>query len=179
MAAQGNNDKKDRMLVWSGRPSVSIYYGIYGAISITLIALLVIAEIWLGKYKIGQAIFPAKFGDLPYPVEAATVALILLVYLAEAIRLALLRKRNKYELYADGLYISSGIVNLENVYVSPMAFSDARMFRTLALRVAKRGNIIVDTNDQRHFRLQLIEHPLVVQDLIRGTLGHPTVRLDK
>ncbi|MHB1868558.1 MAG: hypothetical protein ACYCPP_06385 [Nitrososphaerales archaeon] len=171
---------EDRKLVWSGRPSVSVYYSIYGAISVIAIAILVITETWLGNYtKIGRAIFPASIGNIPYPAELATAAIFSLAYLAEAARLALLRKRNKYELYADGLYIDKGIVNLENVYLSPMAFSDARLLRPLALRVAKRGNIIVDTNDQRHFRLQLIGNPAVVQDLIRKTLGHPTVRLDK
>ena len=123
--------------------------------------------------------FLEVFGGVPYPAELATAALILLAYLGEVAKLALLRKRNEYKLYDDGLYIDTGIVNLENVYLSPMAFSDARLFRTLGFRIVKRGNVIVDTNDQRHFQLQLIENPVAVQDLIRRTLGHPIVRLDK
>ena len=178
MTSQGS--AVDRKLVWSGRPSVSVYYSIYGAIAIFVIANLTIAEAWFGIYnKFGKTIFPRSFGGVPYPAELATAALILLAYLGEVARLALLRKRNEYKLYDDGLYIDTGIVNLQNVYLSPMAFSDARLFRTLGFRIVKRGNVIVDTNDQRHFQLQLIENPVAVQDLIRRTLSHPIVRLDK
>ena len=174
------NKAKEKTPIWSGRPSVSVYYSVYGAIAIVLAAVLVIIEVWIGNYaKIGETIFPTSFRGIPYPAELATVDTISLAYLVEAVSLALLRKRNRYELYDDGLYINTGIVNLENVYLSPMAFSDARLFRTLSLRVVKRGKIIVDTNDQRHFQLLLIENPTVVQNLIRSTLGHPTVRLDK
>jgi len=178
MTSQGNT--LERKLVWSGRPSVSVFYSIYGAIAVIVIASLTITEFWFGIHtNVGKTIFPRSFGGVPYPAELVTATLILLMYAGEVARSALLRKRNEYKLYDDCLYIDNGIVNLENVYLSPMAFSDARLFRTLGLRIVKRGKVIVDTNDQRHFQLQLIENPVAVHGLIRRTLGHPTVRLDK
>ena len=130
--------------------------------------------------SIGNFVFPSslKIGvEIPYPVETFTVAFIFVIYLAETIRLAFLRLRNRYELYDDGLYLDTGIVNLRNVYVSPMGFSDARLFRTWILRFAKRGSIILDTNDHRHFELLLLENPEEVQATIRRTLGRPTIRI--
>ena len=43
MASQHN--AVERKLVWTGRPSVSVYYSIYGAISAIIVTNLVIAEI--------------------------------------------------------------------------------------------------------------------------------------
>ena len=111
-------------------------------------------------------------------MEIATTALVLLVYLGEVIHLALLRARHKYELYEDGLYVDSGIVNLQNTFIAPVAFSDARLFMPLSLRLVGRGKIIVDANDERHFTLLLIKNPVEVQNLIRRTLAHPVVRVE-
>jgi len=170
-------------LVWSGRPSVSVFYLLYGVVALALIALLVGLEVWFSGYaSIGASIFPRSLAlggvSIPYPIEIATAALILLVYLGEVVHLALIRARHKYELYEDGLYVDSGILNLQNIFVAPMAFSDARLVMPWSLRLVKRANIIVDANDNRHFKLLLIENPITVQNLIRRTLGHPVVRVE-
>jgi hypothetical protein len=115
---------------------------------------------------------------IPYPVEIITTILVSLVYLGEVVHLALLRASHKYELFEDGLYVDSGIVNSQNTFVAPMAFSDARLMMPLSLRIIRRANIVVDANDERHFKLILIENPLEVQNLIRRTLGHPVVRVE-
>ncbi|MFI5421359.1 MAG: hypothetical protein ACHQ1H_10375 [Nitrososphaerales archaeon] len=170
-------------LVWAGRPSVSVFYVLYGVIALVVIAVLVVFEYWFTTYtSIGPTIFPSSISaggvTIPYPVELLTVLIILIAYLAQITRLALLRARNKYELYEDGLYIDSGIVNLQNTFLSPMAFSDARLFRNWAMRIVNRGLIIVDANDGRKFNLLLIEKAVMVQDLIRRTLAHPVVRVE-
>ena len=169
-------------LVWAGRPSVSVFYVLYGIVALILIAVFVGLELWFGTTSAGSNVLPNSpaVGGLaiPYPVESVTVALILLVYFAEVIRLALLRARYKYELYEDGLYVDSGIVNLQNTFISPMAFSDARLFRNWGMRIVNRGLLIVDANDGRKFNLLLIEKPQVVQELIRRTLAHPVVRVE-
>jgi len=170
-------------VVWIGRPSVSVFYALYGAIAVLIAAVLVGLELWFASYSsVGRAIFPRliSFGSVrvPFPIEVVTIVIILIAYLGKAIQLALLRARNKYELREDGLYVDSGIMNLQNTFVAPMAFSDARLNMPLSLRIVKRGNIIVDTNDNRHFKLLLIVDPLTVQNLIRRTLGHPVVRIE-
>ncbi len=115
---------------------------------------------------------------IPYPVELASAAIIFLVYLGEVVHLALLRARNKYVLNEDGLYVDSGIFHLQNTFLAPMAFSDARLDLPVSLRILHRGNIIVDANDNRHFKLLLIQDPETVQSLIRRTLGRPIVRVE-
>jgi hypothetical protein len=169
-------------LVWSSRPSVSIYYAIYGILALVLIAVLIFLEFRISTTSIGSGIFPQSISFrgivTPYPIELATAALILFIYIAEIVHLAILRASKRYSLYEDGLYLDSGIANLENTYLSSMAFSDARLFRTVWLRLAKRGNIIVDANDGRHLKLELVDRPSDVQAVIRRTLGHPTVRVE-
>ncbi len=176
-----NEAKDDVRPIWTGRPSVSVYYWIYGIISIVLAVVLVVMEIWLGESTtFGRMIFPSSVKiiiRLPYPAELITATIIFLGFLVQSIRLAVIRMQNKYELREDGLYMNLGLVNLENVYVSPMSFSDARLFRSWSLRLAKRGNIIVDTNDQRHFMLRLLRDPVQAQAMIRSAMGKPTVRI--
>jgi len=170
-------------LVWQGRPAVGRILAAYGVIALVAIVFLVTLEWYLGNSSAaGSVIFPSSVSlsgiTIPYPVEMATSIIILFLFVLKAIQYGFLRARNRYELYGDGLYINSGIVNLQNTYVAPMAFSDARLIRTWPLRVANRGLLIVDTNDSRHFHLQFIKNPLEVQSLIRRTLGHPRVRID-
>jgi hypothetical protein len=170
-------------LVWADRPSVSVFYALYGVLSLLVIGLLVVFELWLSSYaKVGGNLLPRNLVlggiRIPYPVEIATAAIVLLLYLGKVIHLALLRARHKYELYEDGLYVDSGIVNLQNTFISPVAFSDARLIMPLSSRLVHRGKIIVDANDERHFTLLLVKNPLVVQNLIRRTLGHPVVRVE-
>jgi hypothetical protein len=170
-------------LVWADRPSVSIFYLLYGIIALVLIIVLLGLELWFSYATgAGATMIPKTIvlgGTLvPYPIELLTVVVILLVYFVEVIRLALLRARYKYELYEDGLYVDSGIVNLQNTFLSPMAFSDARLMRNWAMRLVNRGMIIVEANDDRKFHLLLIEKPQTVQELIRRTLAHPVVRVE-
>lgn len=184
-----NNNNKQPLIggkgkqVWFGRPSVSVFYLLYGIVSIVVIAILLGVELWVAaNFAIGKTIIPKAVvlggSKIYYPVLIVTVVIVLIVYLAKAVQLALLRARNKYVLREDGLYVDHGILNLQNTYVAPMAFSDARLNLPLFMRIVKRGNIIVDTNDNRHFPLLLIKEPAEVQNLIRRTLGHPVVRVE-
>ena len=162
---------------------MSVFYALYGVVALVIAVILLGIELWFaGNIAIGSKIFPKSipFGGVkvPYPIEVVTFVIILIAYLGKVIQLALLRARNKYELREDGLYVDLGIVNLQNTFVAPMAFSDARLNMPLSLRIVKRGTIVVDTNDNRHFKLLLIVDPLTVQGLIRRTLGHPVVRVE-
>jgi hypothetical protein len=169
--------------VWLGRPSVSVLYLLYGIIALVIIVVLVGAELWLGgRLAVGRLLFPRSvaFGGrvVPYPVEVATVTIVIVAYLIKVLQLAILRASHKYVLREDGLYVDKGIFNLQNTFIAPMAFSDARLYLPVTLRILHRGNIIVDSNDNRHFELFLIKNPIEVQNLIRRTLGHPVVRVE-
>lgn len=169
-----------RQLVWRSRPSISPLVVIYGIVSMIVLLILVTLEYVAGSNS--TTLLPASIDAggtiIYYPVELATAIVIILIFIAKALGLFLLRARSRYELYDDGLYVNLGILNLESTFVSPMAFSDARLIRTVSLRIVQRGNIIVDSNDGRHFYLKLIKDPLTVQSLIRTTLGRPRVRTD-
>ena len=86
------------------------------------------------------------------------------MYIGEAVHLLSSGLDINTSLYEDGLYVDSGIVNLQNTFVAPMAFSDARLVMPLSLRVVSRANIIVDANDDRHFKLLLIENAIEVPE---------------
>jgi hypothetical protein len=169
--------------VWAGRPSVSVFYLLYGIVCAIVLTVLLGVELWFGVHSsIGKIIFPSSLSvagmSIAYPIEILTIAVVVIAYLVKVLQLAILRARNKYVLSEDGLYLDTGILNLQNTYVAPMAFSDARLNLPLSMRLVHRGNIIVDTNDSRHFRLLLLKDPVTVQSLIRRTLGHPVVRVE-
>jgi len=170
-------------IVWIGRPSVAVFYALYGLLSIVVIGVFVGLEWWLGNNtSLGKIIFPTSLivgvRVIPYPVGLLTGAVVIIAYLAKVIQLALVRARSKYVLREDGLYVDFGILNLQNTFIAPMAFSDARLKLPVSLRIVHRGTIVVDTNDGRHFRLNLIKDSLTVQSLMRRTLGHPIVRVE-
>ncbi len=71
------------------------------------------------------------------------------------------------------------MVSLEDDFVSAVAFSDARLIRTLEMRIVGRAKIIIEANDERRFEMDMIKDALRVQSLIRRTLSHPTVKIDK
>ncbi len=167
--------------VWKGKPSVGPYIIFRGILALIAFGIIGILEYYYSTTgSLGRTIFPSSVKligiTLPYPVELATAIIILIIFIASSLRLVSLWATNRYELFTDGLYVNMGILNLENSYLSPMAFSDARLFRSWEMRLIHRGQIIVEANDERKFYLHIIKNPVQVQYLIRETLGHPTVR---
>ncbi len=168
-------------VVWKGRPSVGVFAYLYGALALVAMLLLVGIEYWATYYAhvLPEGLSSAAPGSLfPYALETLTVLVIALIYLGELVSLAFVRARNNYVLRTDGLYFNTGIANLESTFLSPMAFSDARLVRTVWMRLVGRGLIIVEANDRRRFEMRLIKDPVQVQSLIRNTLSRPTVRLE-
>src|SRR5579862_9180879 len=157
--------------VWSGRPSIAPYLLFRAILAAIAIAILVGLEL---LFSSSYGLIPSRLFGIPYPVEIVTALVIGIIFLASALRLISLWARHRYELFTDGIYVNQGIVNLENAYLAPMAFSDARLYRSWEMRIVKRGQIIVEANDGRKFYLHLIKDPVRVQYLIRETLGHPT-----
>jgi hypothetical protein len=183
MSNAKENEAKAEAPVWHGRPSVGAYVIVYGLFAIASIVILVTLEYAASiTSPIARGLFPPSTrvggGLIPYPIEIATTLIIVLLFTYKVVQLTIVWITNKYDLLPDGLYINRGIINLENTFVAPMAFSDARLVRTWLLRLAGRGLIIVEANDGRRFYLRYIENPLEVQSLIRKTLSHPTVRTE-
>ncbi len=169
--------------IWHGKPSVGSFVIIYGLIAIVSILILVTLEYILSLSSIAaRYVFPpsVRSGGLliPYPVEIATTIVILAFFAFKVIELVIVWATNRYDLMPDGLFVNRGIINLENTFLSPIAFSDARLVRTWSLRLAGRGLIIVEANDGRRFYLRYIKNPLEVQSLIRKNLAHPTIRTE-
>ncbi|MHB8568117.1 MAG: hypothetical protein ACYC9U_13605, partial [Nitrososphaerales archaeon] len=135
------DDENRGKLVWAGRPSIGPYVAFYAMISMLIMIVLITAEYLAGR-GIARSIIPNSMTlariTIPYPLEVATAVIIVLAFLAKLISLALTRARSKYDLYDDGLYMNLGIVNLESTFLTPMAFSDARLIRTWTLRIAGR-----------------------------------------
>lgn len=171
-------------VVWSGRPSISVYLVFYGLLAAVIAAILVGAEVWVGdtiKGLSGALFYSLKLGSFGIPdvVEIVTVVVVLVVYLAKAVGLALYQLGHSYELRTDGIYVNRGIANLSNTFISAMAFSDARLVRSLGMRILGRSLIIIEANDGRKFELRMLKDGINVQNLIRSNLSHPTVRVEK
>lgn len=170
--------------VWRGRPSIETYLILYGILALVAAAILILLEFSVASMVSGlSGIFLAFISlgpvTIPYVVPVGTALIILIVYLRKAIRLVLFRAGNSYELRTDGLYVNSGIANLQNTFISAMAFSDARLVRTLGMRVVGRSLIVVEANDGRRFEMKMIKDGQNVQSLIRNNLSHPRVRVEK
>lgn len=173
---------KDEGVVWRGRPSIGPYVALYGILAAVAVALFIGIELWLG-YDVSGASFlrgTASLGSvrIPFLFEIVTAVVISVAYVIKVLRLLIVRLENSYELRGDGLYLNRGIANLTGTFLSPMAFSDARLIRTLGMRIVGRSLIIVEANDGRRFELKMIKDALDVQALIRRNLAHPTVRLE-
>jgi preprotein translocase subunit SecG len=171
-------------VVWSGKPSISVYLLLYGVAAVVAAAILVLLEVWTGDNVsvMSSLIFSsAKVGSLTIPdvLEVATVLVILVLYLVKVLRLSLYKAGHSYELHTDGLYVNRGIANLQNTFISAMAFSDARLIRSLGMRIVRRSTIIVEANDGRKFEMRMLKDGVNVQTMIRNNLAHPTVRVEK
>jgi len=171
-------------IVWTGRPSISVYVELYGLLAAIVAAILVGLEVWAGdavKSLSGFFFASVQLGSLKIPdiLEILTILVIVIIYLVKVVGLVIYKARNSYELRTDGLNINKGIANLSNTFISAMAFSDARLIRTLGMRIVGRSTIIVEANDGRKFEMKMLKDAGTVQSLIRNNLSHPTVRLEK
>jgi hypothetical protein len=181
MSAKG---KPDTGVVWSGRPAIGVYAMLYGALSLVAIGILVGLELYTARSF--SAISGAFYGslklgplDIPDAIEVITALIVAVLFLVKVVHLLIFRARNSYELRTDGLYVNTGIANLQNTFISAMAFSDAKLTRTLGMRILGLGRIEVEANDGRRFQLKMIKDSTNVQSLIRSNLSHPTVRVEK
>ena len=171
-------------VVWSGRPSIGVYVALYAVLAVLAAAILVGLEVWAadGVASLSGTLFASlKLGPVVVPdaPEVVTVLVVFVLFLAKVVGLAIYRAGHSFELRSDGLYVNRGIANLQNVFLSAMAFSDARLLRTLGMRIVGRSTIIIEANDGRRFEMRMLKDGVGVQTLIRNNLSHPTVRIEK
>jgi hypothetical protein len=181
MTDKGNTDGG---VVWQGRPAIGVYVALYGVLALVAAGIIVGLEVYTARTFGAVSSFfysSLKAGpvEIPYALEAITIIIIGLVLLVRVVGLVIVRTSNSYELRTDGLYVNKGIANLQNTFVSAMAFSDAKLTRTLGMRIVGRGRIVIEANDGRRFELRMIKDSSNVQAMIRTSLSHPTVRLEK
>jgi hypothetical protein len=170
--------------VWKGRPSIGVYVLLYGILAAVSAAILVGLEVWTADQSGAvKSIFFASLnaGSLTIPdaLEVVTALIVLIAFLAKVVGLVIYRAGHSFELRTDGLYVNRGIANLQNTFISAMAFSDARLIRTLGMRLVRRSTIIIEANDGRRFEMRMLRDGTNVQSLIRNNLSHPTVRMER
>lgn len=172
----------DGGVVWHARPSIGSYVVLYGILAAVGVVVLVGLELWAGFNVAGASFLKSSLSAggirIPYLVEVITAVLVCAAYLVKVLRLLVVRLENSYELRNDGLYFNRGIANLSDTFLSPMAFSDARLVRTIGMRIVGRSLIVIEANDGRRFELKMIKDGLEVQALIRRNMAHPTVRIE-
>ncbi|MGA2665534.1 MAG: hypothetical protein ABSF83_11365 [Nitrososphaerales archaeon] len=171
-------------VVWTGRPSIGVYVALYAVVAVLGAAILVALEVRAadGVASLSGTLFASlRLGPVVIPdaLEVVTALAVLILFLAKVVGLAIYRAGHSFELRTDGLYFNRGIANLQNVFLSAMAFSDARLLRTLGMRIVGRSTIIVEANDGRRFEMRMLKDGVGVQTLIRSNLSHPTVRIEK
>lgn len=170
-------------VIWSGRPTIGVYVMLHAIVAAVAAAILVGLEVYTAdRFSAVTSLFYAslKVGPVTIPdaLEVVTILIVFIAFLGKLVQLVLYRAGHSYELRSDGLYLNKGIANLQNTFISAMAFSDARLVRTLGLRIIGLSSIIVEANDGRRFEMRMILEGARVQSLIRSTLSHPTVRVD-
>lgn len=171
-------------VVWAGRPSIGVYVILYGVLALVVAVLLVGLEVWVGDVlgvARGLLFGSTRIGSFAITdlIELVTVVVIFIALLVKVLGLVIYRAGHSYELHTDGLYVNRGIANLQNTFISAMAFSDARLIRSLGMRIVGRSVIIVEANDGRRFELRMLKDGVNVQALIRSNLSHPTVRMER
>lgn len=171
-------------VIWRGRPAIVVYVMLYAIVAAIAAAIFVGLEVYTAdKITTVTSFFYAslKVGPVTIPdaLEVVTVLIAFLAYLGKVLGLVLYRAGRSYELRTDGLYINRGIANLQNTFISAMAFSDARLVRTLGMRIVGLSKIMIEANDGRRFEMDMVVDGARVQSLIRSTLSHPTVRVDR
>jgi hypothetical protein len=170
--------------VWKGRPSIGVYVLLYGILAAVSAAIFVGLEVWTAdQFSAIKSVFFASLNAgplvIPYALEVVTVLIVLIAFLAKLIGLVLYRAGHSFELHTDGIYVNRGIANLQNTFISAMAFSDAKLIQTLGMRVVRRSTIIIEANDGRRFEMRMLREGTNVQSMIRNNLSHPTVRVDR
>ena len=149
-------------MIWEGSPWI-----LPGLVGLTIAAAgLTISLTW-----VELAIL--NVGSLEF--VGATFAMIGLLWLVGAMRLALVKWSNNYALRASSLEVRRGILGKKIFTLSAAGFSDLEVIRSLSGRILNTGTIIMETNSERDLQLIRIRDPVKVSSMIRQVMTVPMV----
>lgn len=110
-------------------------------------------------------------------IVGATYALIGLLWLVGATRLALVKWSNRYALRGSSLEVRRGIVGKKIFTLSAAGFSDLEVTKSLSGRVLNMGTIVMETNSDKDLMLVRVRDPIRVSSMIRQVMTVPMVRV--
>jgi len=155
---------EESRVIWEGSPWI-----LPGLVGLTIgFAALAISLTWV-ELAILQV------GSLE--IVGATYAVIGLLWLVGATRLASVKWSNHYALRGSSLEVRRGIVGKKIFTLSAAGFSDLEVIKSLTGRILNTGTIIMETNSDRDLKLVRIRDPIKVSSMIRQVMTVPMVRV--
>ena len=155
---------EESRVIWEGSPWI-----LPGLMGLTIgFAALAISLTWV-ELAILQV------GSLE--IVGATYAVIGLLWLVGATRLASVKWSNHYALRGSSLEVRRGIVGKKIFTLSAAGFSDLEVIKSLTGRILNTGTIIMETNSDRDLKLVRIRDPIKVSSMIRQVMTVPMVRV--
>src|SRR5713101_3772751 len=140
-------------VLWRGHPWV-----VPAFLGNTIAAIAIgIALTWF-EIRLGIA-FLSVFS---LPLLLLTYFLILLVWVASVLNLALLRASSVYTLRGTSLEISHGLLGKKIFTLSAAGFSDLEVIQGLGGRLLNMGDIIMETDSHRDLRMRKVKDPIKV-----------------
>jgi hypothetical protein len=155
---------EESRVIWEGSPWI-----LPGLMGLTIgAAALAISLTWVELAVL-------QVGSLE--IVGATYAVIGLLWLVGATRLASVKWSNHYALRGSSLEVRRGILGKKIFTLSAAGFSDLEVTKSLTGRILNMGSIVMETNSDRDLKLVRIRDPIKVSSMIRQVMTVPMVRV--
>jgi uncharacterized membrane protein YdbT with pleckstrin-like domain len=155
-------------VVWQGHPWIT---PALAGLTIEAVAFAAVLS-WV-EFASGTAL--KGLGSVP--LLAVTYALVFLLWLGGAFRLALVRASSHYILRGSSLEIQRGILSRRIFTASAAGFSDLQVVKTIWGRILNTGTVVIETDSDRDLRLEMVHDPVGVSMKIRRVMTVPVVRV--
>jgi len=164
----GSQPDEASEVLWQGSPWIT---PALAGLTIEGVAAAIVLS-WV-EFATGSALH--RIG--PVPLLVVTYGLVLLLWIAGAFRLALVRASSRYLLRGSSLEIRHGILSRRIFTVSAAGFSDLEVFKSLWGRILNTGTIVIETDSDRDLKLIMVHDPINVSTKIREVMTVPIVRV--
>jgi uncharacterized membrane protein YdbT with pleckstrin-like domain len=155
-------------IIWKGHPSVSPTF-----VGATIAAILVGIVLTWFEIDFSTAFVPIA----SFPMLATTYLVILLLWLASAANLSVVRASSTYILRRNSLEIHRGILGKKIYTMSAAGFSDLEVRKSVGGRILNMGDIMIESDSGRDLTLRRIRDPMKVSSMVRGVMATPMVRI--